>query len=430
MKTLRIADDRRRFVTDDGGRIYLIGDTAWELFHKATIEDARFYLETRKNQGFNLIQAVVLSEFYGLNTPNAYGRFPLQKNSDGEYDPTMPDLGGEYHYFDHVEAILRIAEELGLYVGLLPTWGDKFNKKTGKGPEIFNPDNAYVYGRWIAETFAHHDNLIWILGGDRALENEQHYAIIDQMAKGLRDGDGGKFLITYHPDQLLSSSDYLNDRDWLDFNMMQSGHTFPCTPRSYEMLARDFAKLPVRPTMDGEQCYEDHPKNFDPQQGYFDACDVRTTMYRNLFAGSAGNTYGHHSVWGLCTEASAYWPNTWKTALFRPAACQMPIFAKFIEDHDLTKHTPIENAVIGNAHDENYTAAMVSAESVYLYIPCGIPVRLDLNALPFIPSAVRTFEPTSGIYSESTAVLDPSGYLTFKDRGAGRGMDVVVILLP
>ena len=31
------------------------------------------------------------------------------------------------------------AARRGLHVGLLPTWGDKFNKKWGTGPEIFTP---------------------------------------------------------------------------------------------------------------------------------------------------------------------------------------------------------------------------------------------------------------------------------------------------
>ena len=39
---------------------------------------------------------------------------------------------------------------LGLYVGFLPTWGDKWNKKWGKGPEIFTPENAAAYREWLA----------------------------------------------------------------------------------------------------------------------------------------------------------------------------------------------------------------------------------------------------------------------------------------
>jgi hypothetical protein len=41
--------------------------------------------------------------------------------------------------------VIDKAASLGLYTALLPTWGDKWNKKWGKGPEIFTPENAAVY---------------------------------------------------------------------------------------------------------------------------------------------------------------------------------------------------------------------------------------------------------------------------------------------
>ncbi|MBR2964562.1 MAG: DUF4038 domain-containing protein, partial [Lentisphaeria bacterium] len=134
MKKLRIAGDRRRIVTEDGGRFYLTGDTAWELFHALSAEEAELYLTTRAKQGFNFVQAVVLAELNGLAKPNFYGRQPLKTNGNGEFDPSLPDTDGNYSYFDHVEKIVSRAEELGLYMGILPTWGDKWNKKWGEGP--------------------------------------------------------------------------------------------------------------------------------------------------------------------------------------------------------------------------------------------------------------------------------------------------------
>ncbi|MBQ3592097.1 MAG: DUF4038 domain-containing protein, partial [Clostridia bacterium] len=199
MQTLRVHTDRRHLETASGDRIYLIGDTAWELFHALNREEAAFYLRTRASQGYNMIQAVVLAELDGLETPNAHGRFPLRKNAAGDWDPALPDTEGDYSYFDHVEYIVSLAEELGLYIGMLPTWGDKYNRIWGKGPEVFTEENAFVYGRFLGERFRHHDNLLWILGGDRPLTDEGHHRIIDAMDRGLKAGDGGRFLMTFHP---------------------------------------------------------------------------------------------------------------------------------------------------------------------------------------------------------------------------------------
>jgi hypothetical protein len=65
------------FILRDGKDFFWLGDTGWELFHRLDRKQADFYLETRKRQGFTVIQAVVLAEFDGLHTPNAYGDLPL-----------------------------------------------------------------------------------------------------------------------------------------------------------------------------------------------------------------------------------------------------------------------------------------------------------------------------------------------------------------
>jgi hypothetical protein len=61
--------------------------------------------------------------------------------------------------------------------------------------------------------------IIWIVGGDRPVENDAQRAIIHATAEGLRSGDGGRNLITFHPPGGHTSSQWFHDADWLDFNM-------------------------------------------------------------------------------------------------------------------------------------------------------------------------------------------------------------------
>src|SRR4029079_224887 len=100
----------------------------------------------------------------GLTEPNAYGHLPLKDN-----DPTKPNEA----YFEHVDWIIAKANELGLYGGVLPTWGDKVNKKWGKGPEIFTPANARSYGEFLGKRYQR-AGVIWILGADRPVEKLEH----------------------------------------------------------------------------------------------------------------------------------------------------------------------------------------------------------------------------------------------------------------
>ena len=179
---LTLSPNRRFLVHDDGTPFFYLGDTAWELFHRLTPDEAERYLQDRAAKGFTVIQAVVLAEIDGLHTPNMQGDVPLLED-----DPTRPNEA----YFRHVDAVVERAAALGLYIGMLPTWGDKWNRKWGVGPEIFTPENARSFGAFIGRRYAEQP-IIWILGGDRPIENESHRAIVRAMAEGLREGDGGR----------------------------------------------------------------------------------------------------------------------------------------------------------------------------------------------------------------------------------------------
>ena len=58
-------------VTSDGKPFFWLADTAWELIHSTTREEAQYYLQARAQEGFTVIQTVVLG-------PNfiAFGKRP------------------------------------------------------------------------------------------------------------------------------------------------------------------------------------------------------------------------------------------------------------------------------------------------------------------------------------------------------------------
>jgi len=55
---LRVSENHRFLVHADGTPFFWLGDTAWELFHRAHREEAERYLEARRQQGFTVVQAV------------------------------------------------------------------------------------------------------------------------------------------------------------------------------------------------------------------------------------------------------------------------------------------------------------------------------------------------------------------------------------
>src|SRR5690606_30223719 len=119
---LKISSDSRYIVYSNGEPFFWLGDTVWELFHRTDRHEADLYLQNRATKGFTVIQAVVLAELEGLTVPNSIGEKPLHDNN--------PDKPNEA-YFQYVDYIVNQANKLGMYIGMLPTWGDKFNKSWG-----------------------------------------------------------------------------------------------------------------------------------------------------------------------------------------------------------------------------------------------------------------------------------------------------------
>jgi hypothetical protein len=110
-----------------------------------------------------------------------------------------------------------------------------------------NPKNAVVYGRYLGRRFRDKAALIWILGGDRPVENDEQLATWRALAAGLDEGDGGRHLMSFHPTGTWdgytayngprNSSVYWQNDNWLDFNMIQTGHEFRDEP-TYNTVER------------------------------------------------------------------------------------------------------------------------------------------------------------------------------------------------
>src|SRR5574344_568789 len=141
---LKVSQNKHFLVHQDGTPFFYLGDTAWELFHRTTKQEAEMYLKTRAAQGFTVIQAVAVAEFNGDKVPNVYGFLPWK---DSNPDEIVIKEGADNDYWDYVDTVVRRANELGLYVGFLPSWGCYW--KDG----VLNEKNAHRYGKFLGERY-------------------------------------------------------------------------------------------------------------------------------------------------------------------------------------------------------------------------------------------------------------------------------------
>ena len=427
---IKVSADGRYLQYQDGKPFFWLGDTGWELFHRLNKEEITSYLRNRHQKGFNLIQAVVLAEFDGLRKPNRYGEVPFRN-----LDPDQPNQA----YFELVDWTMKEAERENLIVGLLPTWGDKVTKLWGEGPVVFNAENAYRYGKFLGNRYAQTKNIIWILGGDRPATNDSQdwRPVWRAMAKGILESTQNKALITYHTwGGPRSTSQEMQQEPWLHINMMQSGHGGGHDVPVWEWITRDRALQPIKPTLDSEPNYEDHPVNpwpkWDPANGYYLDYDVRKQCYRSVFAGACGVTYGHHAIWQFWSareEKINHADRYWTEAMDRPGATQVGYLRKLMESRDPLNRIPDQSIIVeGQGEKGQYITAFRDEKGRYgmVYIPFGKKLTINTSFIPNREVVLWWFDPRTGTAKKADDFA--SGKITLQTPSLGEGQDWVLVI--
>lgn len=424
LPALRVHPAGHYLETTDRRPFFWLGDTGWKVIHCLPPADARYYLHTRARQGFTVVQMMVLDENDGITETNAQGELPFIAG-----DPARPND----RFFDWVVALTDEAAAVGLYVALLPAWGDQLTAPWGQGPRIFRNDNLPVvrgYANYLGHRLRGKTNVIWMLGGDRPAKLDgarpdewpqipagaagfpadyDWTPVWAAFANGLREGQGGSPLILYHPQAgTYRTSRFLAGADWLSVNGMQSGHGGGHDLPVWDWVAEDWALTPAKPTLDLEPNYEDHPYNpwpqWDPATGYFRDHDVRKQTYRSVFAGACGVTYGDHAVWqfaGSGAEVINHADRDWRTAMFSPAGRQMGFLRQLMESRPFFARIPDQALIMGDAgKGGRHLQATRDREGTYAFVYFPEPdqrATIDLTKLNARQIRAWWYDPRTGM---------------------------------
>jgi len=450
---LRVHPEGHYLMTESQQPFFWLGDTGWFSMFRGTDAEVDYYLRTRAEQEFNVIQIMLLPECDSIRTPGQWGELPFENQ-----DPQQPREA----YFKHVDQCFKKAESLGLYVAVVLVWGDKITAPWGDGPRLFTKDNLPVaesFARWIGQRYKNQSNLIWILGGDRppqlgghpAMEwtqtwveptgfaaDEDFKPIWRAMAQGLTAGLGADGLIGYHPQGgEASTSVFLHQENWLDFNAMQSGHGGGYDMPVWQWINRDWNLEPAKPTYDSEPNYEDHPYNpwpkWDASSGYLNDYDVRKQCYRSVFAGGFGVTYGHHSVWQWACER--YDPINhpamgWLEALHRPGAQQVKYLRRLVESRPFFTRIPDQSLVVESDHQQGFEHMLATRDQAATYAMIYVPMNryaFSLNLTPFAGKTLTChwYDPQNG-FAHPAGEVHASGIHQLKSPAKGK--DWVLVL--
>lgn len=431
---LKVMDNGRYFSCGDKP-FFWMADTAWLLFHQLTIEESYCYLRNRKELGFNVIFVDFLHE---ENQINCKGEHALVEEN-------ISTLNLTEGFWNHVDQVIHLAENLGLYMAILPVWGSNLvNRKK------LNLENIDEFMDGILERYHDAPNIIWIVGGDvRGSVNKE---LFQKMGRRMK-ADNQSRLVGYHPFGRTSSSLWFHEETWLDFNLFQSGH------RRYDQInlgkwddntlvednfgedcwryvERDYNKLPVKPVLDGEPSYEWILQGLhDETQPYWKEHDVRRYAYWDVFAGAAGHTYGHNAVMqfhkDIKQKGSFGVKHIWEEAMHHPGGIQMSHLVSLINSVDFTTGRPSQEYLLSSPGDKYDRISVFAGEGfIFAYTYQGKPIHLLLQDYVTKELDAYWYEPTSGVKSFIQCVNHQREVLFIPpSKEDGQVKDMVLLLL-
>ena len=410
---LKVSDNHRYLMSENGAPFFWQGDTAWLLFGKLNREEAEVYLQDRADKGFNVVQVMVL---HSLDVENGYGKKALV---DG--DITKPHVTDEYDFWDHADYIIDLSAAKGIYVALVPIWGS--NVKNGR----VRVEQAETYARWLANRYKDRSNVVWLNGGD--LRGDDALEVWNAIGRTIDEVCPDQ-LITFHPRGRTTSSIWFQEAEWLDFNMFQSGHRrydqddteWGFGEDNWKYVKHDLAQESLKPTLDGEPSYEGIPQGLhDTTQPYWIDSDARRYAYWSVFAGACGHTYGDSSIMQFYRAEDAepaYGAREyWMDAKDAPGASQMQYLKQLMLAHSYFERVPDQSLIAGE-NGEKYERLIATRGEGYalIYTCTGRDIPVVMGKIAGATVKAGWFDPRTGIESSigefknvGVQVFDPPG---------------------
>lgn len=414
---LRVSDNQK-YLCNGEQPFFWLGDTAWMLFQQLDLEEAYVYLRNRKEKGYTVIQSVFVHS--------------RPQGGDGGWKQIEKDVS-DPAYWDHCDKVIKIAEDLGLYMALLPAWG----KVVASG--TLNESNVEQYVEYLAGRYQNRPNIIWLVGGDvRGSVSLETFWAEGRTLKRLMP----EKLVGYHPFGRTSSSLWFHEEEWLDFNMFQSGH------RRYDQASlgawddnaekegffgednwkyvdRDHSYPVMKPTVDGEPSYEWVLQGLhDYSQPYWREWDVRRYAYWSVFQGAMGHTYGDAAIFqfyknprviGGC--GARY---VWQDSVHHVGSEHMKHLKELMESVDYQSGRPAEELLLSGQKEKYHRISVFAGDGfLFAYDYLGEAFTVSLKQFAGKKVAAYWFDPVSGVYSyfadltgKESAKVKPSSRFT------------------
>ena len=402
---LMISSNNRYLQFENGSPFFWLGDTGWLVPQHLDRSEVEYYFNKCRRAGYNMVQIQVMD---AVPSYNIYGQQSLPYG----WDFTKADPEGEYSYWDHLDYIVRKAEQNGIYIGMVAIWGSQVQSGN------INAEQAKAYGKFLAERYKNNPNIIWIMGGD--IQGNIHPEVWNALATSIKSIDN-KHLMTFHPRGRYTSAKWWSKASWMDFHTFQSGHRkygqrmgnkeYPIPDSTEEdnwmYVDSTWAYKPIKPVLDDEPSYEDIPKGLhDANEARWQDYDVRRYAYWSVFAGSCGHTYGHNVIMQMLKPGypTGYGSDgtvkAWYQGLEDPGYNQMQYLSDLMLSFPYFERIPDQSIIVGkNGMKYDRLIATRGKDYLMVYNYNSNVMKIDLRKISGKKKLLWWFNPSDGAIS-------------------------------
>ena len=402
---LMVSSNNRYLQFENGRPFFWLGDTGWLVPQHLDRSEVEYYFNKCRRAGYNMVQIQVMD---AVPSYNIYGQQSLPYG----WDFSKADPEGVYSYWDHLDYIVRKAEQNGIYIGMVAIWGSQVQAGN------INAEQAKAYGKFLAERYKNNPNIIWIIGGD--IQGNIHPEVWNALATSIKSIDN-KHLMTFHPRGRYTSAKWWSKASWMDFHTFQSGHRkygqrmgnkdYPIPDSTEEdnwmYVDSTWAYKPIKPVLDDEPSYEDIPKGLhDANEARWQDYDVRRYAYWSVFAGSCGHTYGHNAIMQMLKPGypTGYGSDgtvkSWYQALEDPGYNQMQYITDLMLSFPYFERVPDQSIIVGkNGVKYDRLIATRGKDCMLIYNYNSNVMKIDLRKISGKKKLLWWFNPSDGAIS-------------------------------
>ena len=395
---LKLSEDRRYLIQSDGTPFLWMGDTGWNSTMSATMEEWKFYVDTRAFQGFSVIQ---ISPRGVGNAKRASTKSAISFTSEGTPDPAFwKDLDDKIAYANDKGIMI-------LLVGIGNAWRDAM---------AANPSNQ-KFETYIAGRMAGH-MVIFSPSFDQMFSDE-----LDKVATELQKLT--QHLVTQHPGTNFRANNTFRNNTSVDFAALQSGHHNGNLAKAYNAARQWTIDLwsgtPTKPIINIESIYDGYGNDDAPN---FREKDSRKPGWISWMSGARGYTYGsgdvppkvpngNGAVWMFNKDSATF--DYWRNAVLWPSASHMTVMSNFFKAIEWWKLTPASELI---RNQENADTLQMTLSRTYdfnlivAYLPDN--PRIVINLTEYIGYYNCTwYNPKTGEYLPSGPIPGGAGNQLF-----------------